>query len=55
MKEIESIHGKADVTPIKGIQVRFVLYDGTIPTIRQPGGSVYRPGQTVSVNGVPVY
>jgi hypothetical protein len=55
MEEIESVHGKADGTPIKDIKVRFVSYDGTSPTIRKFNGSVYCPGQTVLVSGVPMY
>jgi len=54
MEEIESVHGKADSTPIKNIKVRFVRYDGTTPTVRELNGSVNRPGQTVPVSGVPV-
>jgi hypothetical protein len=45
MEEIESVHGEADSTSIKDIEVRFVLYDATIPTLRKLNGSVNRPDQ----------
>ena len=54
MEEIESVHGKADGSPIKNIKVQLVVYDGTTPTIRKFDGSVYRSGQTIPVSGVPV-
>jgi len=31
MEEIESIHGKAEGTPIKDIKERFFSYDGALP------------------------
>ena len=54
MEKIESVHGKADGTPIKNIKVPFVPYDGTTPTIRKLDGSVYRPKQTRSSEWTPV-
>ena len=54
MKEIESVHGKADGTPVKNIEVSLVPYDRATPTVREFDGSIYRPGQTIPVSGVPV-
>ena len=53
MEQIESVHGKADGASIKNIKVCFVPNDGSTPTIIKLNGSVYRPGQTTPVSGVP--
>ena len=54
MKEIESVHGKANGTSIKNIKVCLVPYDGATPAIRKLDGSIYRSGQTIPVSGAPV-